>query len=64
MIASYQNLIYALTANISSVSVEMFYGRVSELQEIRSEGVESIHLIQYRDQWRALVNTEMKLRVP
>jgi hypothetical protein len=28
------------------------------------EGVDWMHLVQDRDQWRALVNTVMKLRVP
>jgi hypothetical protein len=35
-----------------------------DLQEIRWEGVDWIHLAQDRDQWRALVNTVMNLRVP
>jgi len=32
--------------------------------EIRCEGVDWIHLAQDRDQWRALVNTVVELRVP
>jgi hypothetical protein len=28
------------------------------------DGMDWIHLAQYRDQWRALVNTVMNLRVP
>jgi len=35
-----------------------------DLLEIGWEGVELIHLVQDRDQWRALVNTIMILRVP
>jgi hypothetical protein len=31
---------------------------------VRGWGVERIHLTQDRDQWQALVNTVMKLRVP
>jgi hypothetical protein len=32
--------------------------------EIGWDGVDWIDLAQYRDQWRALVNTVMNLRVP
>jgi hypothetical protein len=35
-----------------------------DILEIGWEGVELIHLVQDRDQWRALVNTIMILRVP
>jgi hypothetical protein len=35
-----------------------------ELREIRWDGVDWIELAQDRDQWRALVNTVMNLRVP
>jgi hypothetical protein len=35
-----------------------------DLGEIRSEGVEWIHVAQDRHQWRAVLNTVMKLRVP
>jgi hypothetical protein len=35
-----------------------------DLKEIGWEGVEWMHLARDRDQWRALVNTVMKLRVP
>jgi len=35
-----------------------------DLGEIGCEGVEWIHLVQHRDQWRAVVNTVMNLRVP
>jgi hypothetical protein len=28
------------------------------------EGGDWIHLVQYRDQWRAIVNAVMKLQVP
>jgi hypothetical protein len=34
------------------------------LREIGCEVVEWMHLAQDREQWRALVNTVMKLRVP
>jgi hypothetical protein len=35
-----------------------------DLREIRWGGVDWIDLAQDRDQWRALVNTSMNLRVP
>jgi hypothetical protein len=35
-----------------------------DVKEIRSEDVDWIHLAQDRDQWRVLVNTVMKFRVP
>jgi hypothetical protein len=35
-----------------------------DLMEIGWEGVDWIHLAQDRDQWRAVVNTVMNLRVP
>jgi hypothetical protein len=34
------------------------------LREIRWEGVDWMYLVQDRDQWRALVNSVMILRVP
>jgi hypothetical protein len=34
------------------------------LREIGWDGMDWIELAQDRDQWRALVNTEMNLRVP
>jgi hypothetical protein len=34
------------------------------LREMGWEGVEWIHLAQDRDQWQAVVNTVMNLRVP
>jgi hypothetical protein len=34
------------------------------LREILWEGVDWMHLSQGRDQWRAVVNTVMKFRVP
>jgi hypothetical protein len=35
-----------------------------DLREIRWDGMDWIDLAQDRDQWRAPVNTVMKLRVP
>jgi hypothetical protein len=35
-----------------------------DLWEIGWKGVDWIHLIQDRDQWRAVVNTAVSLRVP
>jgi hypothetical protein len=35
-----------------------------DVREIGWEGVEWIHLAQYRDQWRALMNMIMNLWVP
>jgi hypothetical protein len=35
-----------------------------DLREIRWDGMEWIDLAEDRDQWRALVNTVMNLRVP
>jgi hypothetical protein len=35
-----------------------------DFKEIGWEGVDWMHLVQDRDQWRALVNTIMNLRVP
>jgi hypothetical protein len=35
-----------------------------DLREIRWDGVDWVDLAQDRDQWRALVNTVMNLRVP
>jgi hypothetical protein len=35
-----------------------------DLREIGWSGVDWIYLVQYRDQWRALVNTTVILRVP
>jgi hypothetical protein len=35
-----------------------------DLSEIRWDGINWIELAQDRDQWRALVNTVMNLRVP
>jgi hypothetical protein len=36
----------------------------SDLREIGWDGVDWIYVSQDRDQWRALVNTVMNLRVP
>jgi hypothetical protein len=35
-----------------------------DLREIGWDGMDWIHLAQNRNQWRALVNTVMNLRVP
>jgi hypothetical protein len=35
-----------------------------DLREIGWEGVNCIHLAQDKDQWQALVNTAVKIRVP
>jgi hypothetical protein len=35
-----------------------------DVREIRRGGMDWIHLAQYRDQWRALVNTVMNFRAP
>jgi len=35
-----------------------------DLREIGCEVVDWLHLAQDRDQWRAVMNTVMKLRVP
>jgi len=35
-----------------------------DLREIGQEGVDWMHLVYVRDQWRALVITVMNLRVP
>jgi hypothetical protein len=35
-----------------------------DLREIGRGGVDSIDLAQHRDQWRAVVNAVMNLRVP
>jgi len=35
-----------------------------DVREIGREYVDWMHMAQYRDQWRALVNTVTKLRVP
>jgi hypothetical protein len=36
----------------------------TDLREIGWDGMDWIDLVQDRDQWRALVNTEMNLKVP
>jgi hypothetical protein len=42
----------------SRIILELIFGKKGE------ESVDCINLAQNRDQWRALVNTVMKLRVP
>jgi hypothetical protein len=37
---------------------------VDNLREIGRDGVDWVHMAQDRDQWRALVNTVLNLRVP
>jgi hypothetical protein len=40
------------------------YSIKMDLREIVLGGMDWINMVQYRVQWRALVNTVMKLRVP
>jgi hypothetical protein len=35
-----------------------------DIKEIRWNGMDGIDLAEYRDEWRALVNTVMNVRVP
>jgi hypothetical protein len=35
-----------------------------DIREVEWEGVDWMHLVQDRDQWRAVVNMVMNLRVP
>jgi hypothetical protein len=44
------------TSNVRSIKID--------LREIGWDGMDWIDLAQDRDQWRALVNTVMNLRVP
>jgi hypothetical protein len=37
---------------------------IMDLREMEWDGVDWIELAQERDQWRALVNTAMNLRIP
>jgi hypothetical protein len=37
---------------------------IMDLRETGSDGVDWIHLAQDRDQWQAIVNTRMNLKVP
>jgi hypothetical protein len=43
---------------------EIWYVKCQDLRELGLDGVDWIDVAQDRDQWRALVNTVMNLRVP
>jgi hypothetical protein len=43
--------------------MDMGFGTWNDLREIEWDGMDWIDLAQDRDQWRALVNTAMNLRV-
>jgi ABC-type Fe3+ transport system permease subunit len=46
------------------IVIKYSYVCVTILREIGWDGMDWMNLAQDRDQWRALVNTVMKLRVP
>jgi hypothetical protein len=48
----------------ADVMRDVFARRRVDLREIGWSGMDWIRLAQDRDQWRALVNMEMNLRVP
>jgi hypothetical protein len=55
--------VYVIASIIVPTTV-MIYNIKMDLREIDWDGVDWIELAQDRDQWRALVNTVMNLRVP